>query len=363
MIGPGDLEIPIAVFAIGSLLAIVAWLTHAAWSERLTRRRSRTRPGTLVVLARAIGGDDPSAAIGALERQPSAERIDVLVEMAYTVAGEQRRRLDELARQCGVLTLAGGWALSRRWSRRLRAARLISLFSGANEATGDLLLGDRHPEVRAQATEWAGEHPTPERLARLTEMLGDPDPRVRFFAGEALSRCGQVAASSLASFLTRAARSPDTPPSAVCGALTVARAVATPELLGPALWLQRSPSVKVRACATALAGAIGGPQAEAQLVGALADPAAEVRAAAAAALGRLGRWETAARVSWLLRDPTWRTRRAAALALTRMGPTGELLLRRPLRGEEPLAADIARHALELSPVAQPADLEPTKATA
>jgi HEAT repeat protein len=332
-----------AVFALLAALVVVVWLSHAAWATLSAQREARRRPVALRALAAALHGGDSGAAFVELERSTGRQSIGALVEMAFTVAGEQRERLDALAREWGVLDRAGSWAASRRWSRRLRAARLISLFGAGEEPFGEALLDDAVADVRTQAAEWAGNHPNPTRVARLTEMLGDPERRCRFAAREALIRAGPAAIVELGAALGRVEGT------AAVGALEAARELAVPDFLPAAIGLMMARDPEVRERAASLAAAIGGPEAAKALVLVLGDSDQSVRSAAAAGLGHLGRWEQAASVARLLRDPAWRPRRAAALALRLMGSTGELLLRRQSRAGEGPAVETARSALELSP--------------
>jgi hypothetical protein len=322
------------------------WLIHAAWATAAELRRARKRPRVLTALAAALQGADPAEANASLGRVTRQERIGVLVEMAFTVAGDQRRRLNELAVANGVLKYADRWSRSRRWGRRLRAARLLALFGRDDEPSGERLLRDRRPEVRAQATEWAANHPTPERVERLADMLGDPSPSCRFFAREALIRAGGAALDPLRARLNFGG---DLPGSA--GALEAATALAIPEFAVSALGAMRSSIPSVRARGASLAGAVGGPEAARGLSLLLADPSPKVREAAARGLGRLGHWQSAAEVASLLEDSDWGARHAAAESLNRMGPTGELFLRRSSRLPTRASAT-ARHALALPPAGE-----------
>ena len=357
-----DLLRAIAI-ALGVLVATanVLWLGYAALSTFRARRIRRRNPRTLTALARALAGGDPGPAVAILRRLPRQAQTSALVEMAFTVAGAQRARLDEVANAAGILATARRLSRARRWGPRLRAARLIALFGSGDEDFGERLLRDPSADVRAQAAEWAGEHPTPARVELLAGMLMDRDPRCRFFAGEALSRVGAGARPALASLLGEAAvaerPASELEAAGVRAALEVGRSISAPDLLPPAVALTGSPDPSVRQRAAALAASIGGPQAAAALVTMLRDPHPDARAAAAQGLGHLAHWPAAASVATLLDDGSWQVRYAAARALTRMGPTGELLLRRAARRPGTPGWDVSRRALNLKPAREDATLE------
>ena len=340
-------------FVAIALIAIAAWLALGAWTASRAGRLRARRPGVLQHLAEALQGADPAAALVALRALSPEGRIAMLTEMAFTVAGDQRRALDRIARPSGVLDQARRWARSRRWDRRLRAARLLGLFGDGTEAEGERLLADRNPDVAGQATHWAARYPTAARTERLIAMLGDEHAGLRFRGLEALVAVGRDAVPAVAAKLA------EPPGPGTAGALHVARRLAVPDLLPPALALCAADDPAVRSAAAALAAAIGGVEAGAMLDRLIDDPEPGVRCAAARGLGHLARWRSAAAVDRLLEDPRWRVRHEAAAALRRMGPTGELLLRRRAQSGGDAAMSAARSALELAPFEAAAESEAT----
>ena len=343
MIGEGILLTAATVLLALVVVTLAGWLLHAAWSTARERRVARLRPPALQALATAIRDGDARPAVTALATLDRNARVSAVVDMAFTVAGDQRERLNSLVRDMGIWTRAMGWAVSRLWSRRLRAARLFSLFGAGTETRAEGLLDDSRPDVRAQASEWAGEHPTAQRAGRLVRMLDDDDPRCRFAAREALVRSGRTAIPAIRE---RLAAGDGT---ASLDLLAVAATLAVPEFLDRAVELCRSGDPATRAAAATVAGAIGGPEAVRALSGLLGDADHRVRVAAVQGLGSLGHWQAAAAAAELLEDSNWAVRRATALALGRMGPTGTLLLNRAAREGTPAAADTASYALGLSP--------------
>src|SRR3954453_14298569 len=115
-------------------VTLVTWLGHAAWSTFRERRVATRRPPALEALATAIRAGDPAPGIAALGTLDRGGRAGAVVDMAFTVAGDQRERLNSLVRETGLWTSALARAASRLWSRRLRAARLLALFGSGSEA-------------------------------------------------------------------------------------------------------------------------------------------------------------------------------------------------------------------------------------
>ena len=64
-----------------------------------------------------------------------------------------------------------------------------------------MLFLDRAALVRAQAAEWAVEHPTPAVINALLLLLGDAESLCRFAAQDALFRLGPLVAEPLVHLL------------------------------------------------------------------------------------------------------------------------------------------------------------------
>lgn len=327
----------LGILFAGSLAVIFG---HGLWLRRRLRRTApRLEQGRRLLHAVAEGAD-PAAATALLRGWPLRLRVRLLTELSRSLSGESRGALRELARETGVTRHAASITRSPLWSRRLRGARLLTTLGGSEE-TMLPLLGDADPAVRAQAAEWASEHPTPRVIRTLLEMLADPNVLCRFTVQDSLLRLGGATTEPLAEFLGSHRGA------VAAAALEVAGAIPDPRLLPAALALSGDPHPPARARAATLLGSLGGPEAAGAVAALLADPAAEVRAAAAGATAALGNWQGAAAVARLLRDPVWEVRRAAGLALRAMGDPGRLLLGRFRDDADRFAADMARQVLDL----------------
>lgn len=329
----------LAVLFVGALAFIVA---HGVWL--LLRRRwraARLAEGRAVMAGVATAPALEPEAVRRLRALPPTIQSQLLVELTRNLGGSVRERVGVLARELGLLDHARGLTRSRWWWRRLRGLRLLTAFGG-DEAEAVLpRFHDRNPAVRAQAAEWAGDHPSPAAVRALLRMLADPATLCRFAVQDSILRVGLPAAEPLAEQLSAYSGH------AAAAALEVAAALAQPSFAEPALRLCGDPDPEVRARAAAVVGAVQAPGCAEVLAGLLADPDAGVRAQAAAALGRIGHWPAAPAVGRLLRDPAFPVRRAAGLALRGLGAPGMLLLGRYRGDGDPFAADMARQVLDL----------------
>lgn len=327
----------LAVLFGGALATIFG---HGAWLAARRRWAEPRLEAGRAALRGVAGGDEPARAVALLRGLPMRLRIRLLTELARSLSGASGGWLQVVAVQTEVAGHAEAMTRSPLWSRRLHGTRLLSALGGSEETMLPLLY-DRDPAVRAQAAEWASEHPTRRVVAALLELLADPNTLCRFTVQDSLLRLGGVAVEPLAQFL--AARSG----AVAATALEVAAALPDARLLPAALALCADPHPPTRARAAALLGSLGGAQAAAAVDGLLADPDAEVREAAARAVGHLGHWPGAPAVARLLRDPAWDVRLAAGLALHALGSPGRLLLRRYRDDADRFAADMARQVLDL----------------
>jgi hypothetical protein len=320
---------------------------HGLWlllrARRHTPVRARARAALAAELAAELATDPGEApaspAPAPLAGIPPRVAARLVAELAPSLRGRQLERLRAIADNLGLVARARRGCASRWWWRRLHAAHLLTAF-GADVPEG--LLADGDESVRAQAMEWAGDHPTEERAERLIHALGDPSPLCRSTALDALLRFGPAMVEPLARHLGE-----DDEPPVVRSLLALATWRPNPRYGRAALRLAAEADPGVRAAAARLLGALGGEEGVAALGPLLADRDPAVRASAASSLGRLGHWPSAAAVGLLLRDPAWPVRRAAGEALAAMGAPGAFLLHRYGGDEDPFAADMARQVRDL----------------
>lgn len=175
----------------------------AAAVDVVGTRRARRDPPRLEharrILARAARGEPFSA--DDLLGLPLRLRLQVFAELAPSIQKAGRSLVTALAgeaawrtgRRAGVAAGAG----------RADCAGCASSVAGGGADVVTPLLGDRHPEVRAEAAAWACEHPSPHVVDPLVGLLADPHPRCRFTAKDALLRVGGAAVAPVARRLAR----------------------------------------------------------------------------------------------------------------------------------------------------------------
>ena len=325
----------------GALAVLLMLLVALPVARALRARREAGRmQAAREAVSRGFELEDETTAVQALARLRARHRADLLAEFAASVGGGQRTWISGLARATGLTHRAERDCRSRRWWKRLRGVRLLTLLVGGGAAVPPLL-DDDNSEVRAAAVTWVSEGPYPEFVEQLLERLADPTPLVRRASKDALLRIGPPAVAPLARALEASSSS------GLDDALQVAAGLAAPPLLDPALGLLSHSSARTRALATALVARVGGRRAVNALMTLMTDAEIDVRATAIEGLGRLGHWPAAVNIAAALRDPAWDVRREAGLALRALGPSGELLLRRAFVDEDRFARDMARQVLDL----------------
>ncbi len=330
----------------GALLvtAVLVFLLHGVWLHLGLRRRLRLRDRGRASLARllapagAVSPDD----LASLRALPVRVQIPLFTELSRNLAGAPKQSLRAFARQLGLVDRALRQCRRRRWTQRLRGARFLAQI-GEPDPLVVTLLRDRHPAVRAQASEWAGAEATPEVVACMLERLADPDTLSQFAVQDALLRMGEAVVVPLAEYLILHEGL------AALAGLRVAAATGDGRFLEIALHFShdQSPDGDTAATSAELLAAIGGEEVAERLRAMLDHDVEKVQLAAIRALGRMHHWPAASRLSAMLSYPRWKVRHAAARALRSIGAPGVLLLRRARSGHDVVSAEMARLVLDL----------------
>lgn len=340
--------VELALVLLNSLVIVLLaiWATRAMWKAWRARKIDPALEGGSIRLLQDLAdghiGPDTKGAVRSMSLSMQARLI---ARVGRQIAGRQRALLAELAAATGLVQRAIDDCGSKRWSRRLRGAEVLTLLGGGEGAMTPLL-GDPSVYVRAQAAEWAVEHPRPAVLEGLLDLLNDPDAGTRFAAADAILRVGLPVVEKISE---RLARTPSTGVArpGTTRLLEVAAGLRDTSFIVPALRLSHAEAPEVRARAITLLGLIGGGGAVTRAEEMLDDPAAIARESAVRVLGDLGYWPAAPDVGARLGDRCWEVRREAGLALRAMGSPGQLMLHRATREHDPFAADMARLTLAL----------------
>ncbi|HET9776327.1 MAG TPA: HEAT repeat domain-containing protein [Gemmatimonadaceae bacterium] len=340
----GDNIIRIVMLAEVGLLvfAVALFFLHGVWlnltDRRLQRLSKAARDSVAVLISR---GTINVEELAALAQQPDDVQVMAFLEISRNVSGTGKERLRFIAEKVGAIDRARKLCEHRRWTRRLRGARILSRLDVPDPLVRTLL-ADPHPAVRAQAAEWAAAQPSEEVISAMLALLADPATQARFAVQNALLRMGGVIAGPLAAFLeTHTGRAAE-------AGLRVAESVAEPSFVAAALRFSAvEDDAGIRVAAARLLGAIAGEAAAARLTEMLKDPESRVRAAAAQSLGRMQHWQAGSLLFDCMRDSAWRVRKEAGLSLRALGAPGTLFLRRALRSDDRFAADMAQQVLDL----------------
>jgi HEAT repeat protein len=312
------IEVAVLILAVALVCGHALWL----WREQRWSWPQLIR-GWAILAATLDGPVPPPADLKWLGSLPMRLQIRLFTSILVGLKGLGRERITRVARIIGLLSRVETLCGSPLWWRRLQGGRLFTLFGGGWEYM-PTLLRDPHPLVRAQAAEWAVEHPRPGIINSLLILLDDGHALCRVKAQDSLLRMGSVVKEPLHRYLSSHLNS------GVEAALRVAVGLADQRFLPVAIHLCRDASPGVRILAIELMGAVGGREAVDTLIRLLNDADPEVRAAAARALGKLGHWPAATTLAALLQDRRFEVRWEAGLALRALGAPGILWLRRAL---------------------------------
>ena len=331
----------------GTMLA--ALLLLILTNRRIQRRRRavrRPRRAALDAAMRgwALGEVGPEPVRRALEALPTDEAVEALVEWASRLPGERWPVLArELERRPWAARVRAG-ATSRKWWKRLQAARFLSVVpTAADTPLLVRLVGDPYPSVHIAAAAALERTADPRVVTAALERVPTLGSPLQAYYAAMLRHAHATVVPLLLERLTRV-YDPALPRYAeFAGRLNAAglREAIT------AIATHRNPEVRVQ-----VARALGGfPHSESVTVlgGLATDAAWEVRAQATRALGRIGDPATRAVLAARLVDAVWWVRLRAAVALMRLGPAGRDALRAAEIGPDPDARYVARLILGSSP--------------
>lgn len=342
------LAVAAAQLALALLLVLLLAGTRLRRERRERREDAWTAAATEALRAWLLGA--PADAFAArLSDMPRATAIETLVLLAGEhVPAPRRGELAGALRGERWVERTVAEAGSRRWWRRLRAARLLEV--AATRADAPLvraLLDDAHPAVRVAAVGCLAGAECPALVAHVVDGLAAQPDALRLHVSTLLRRAWQPAAAAAVARLD-----PDADHRTLAACLQLLVLLGGAVAPAPVLALRAHPAPAVRRGVAAVLATAFHPAVEGALLALLHDAEADVRAEAARALGAQGGLPgggaAVARLEQALGDVRWTVRLQAGIALARLGAPGRAALRGARTRVDRAARDTALLASGLS---------------
>lgn len=327
------------------LVAMMLLILINRWARGRKRARLQPRRAVLDAAMRgwALGEVDADLVVRALEALPMPAAVESLVSWAARLPGERWRALaQELAPRPWAIRLRAA-ARSRRWWKRLQAARFLSVVSTPSDLNIlARLLGDTHPAVHIAAAAALERRVEPRLVALVLQRVPDMMSPVQAYYAAVLRNAHPVAVPLLVDHLARVYDA------GLPRIVEFAGRIGDANLREPITALADHRSSEVRVQVARALGAFPHPRSVGALRDLATDSAWEVRAQAARSLGRIADPTTLQPLNARLSDTVWWVRLRAALALTRLGPMGRDALLAAETGPHADARHVARLILGLS---------------
>ncbi|HEY8175031.1 MAG TPA: HEAT repeat domain-containing protein [Gemmatimonadaceae bacterium] len=335
----------VALVVVGSFQAvfIVATLVLLIAAHRHGRREGAADEAAVDALrgpvrALMLGEDHGESLAATLAQLDHVVATRRLLSIAVSqLAPEQLRDLAARVRPAAWVerTLAGG--ASRRWWKRMEAARLLAVVnSPADLPLLARLLTDPHPAVASAATGAIAGHADAALIEAIIRGLSEQPTAVRLQQMRALRTHADVATRILVAQLDAGGRADQ-----VRALVQLAETLGTPGALAATVPFASHGDAEVRATvarALRLCFMPAGVEAARRL---LADTDWRVRAAAARALGGLSAVDAIPDLRAAMRDEWWWVRFRAALALGALGEDGASALAAATSSDDEFARDMA----------------------
>lgn len=300
------------------------------YSARLLLSESLTR-----LMLREDGGESLAGALARL--RPEVAARELLSIGGTRLSAEQRRDLAALIRDAPWVEQILAQAGSRRWWKRLEAARLLVMVCA--EEDGPIvarLLLDSHPAVTSVASAALASCASPSLVAVVVNGLPSRAPSVRLQQCIALRRHADTATAVVVRWLAMPAA-----PAALRAWIQLAEVLTTPAALTAVVPLASHPNVEVRMSAARALRYCFSPQGAEAVTRLLGDEDWRVRAAAARAVGALNVRAAIPMLGEAMHDEAWWVRFRAGLALADLSDEGRSALRDVRSSQDPFARDMA----------------------
>lgn len=338
----------LAIVSILQAAALVVFVAALCATHALGRRRDRGRVRDIAaaraILRAALEGDLPAdEAAARLDRLHPATLDDLLHEVASRDGSGECEVAFDLLRRTAWHDRTCADARSRRWWRRLRAARAISTLAAPRHLLLiHELLDDPTPATRLAAAAALERLPSPGLAAAVLERAIASRAVVRGHLIELLAASRTLVVPVIVERLRDPASEAE-----LRVLLDLVAVLGYPPLLGYVVPHADEPSLEIRIAVATCLRNFPHPQASGVLRRMLSDPEWQVRARAAASLGVIGAVEATGDLLVGLRDPSWWVRLRSAVSLRLLGASGVGALRAVDAAVDRYAFDMARYVLGL----------------
>lgn len=292
-----------------------------------------------------VGDDRGEALAGALSRL----RPDIAVSEMMEIGGsrlsvEQRQSLAALVRRSPWVERALRQGSSRKWWKRMEAARLLAMVcEDGDEQLLARFVTDPHPAVASAATAAIAGCASAPLVRAVVAGLPSRPPAVRLQQSNALRSHADLATAAVTDLLSRPAT-----PHELRAWVQLVEILATPPALAAVVPLATHPDVEVRTSTARALRSYFSPAAVDAVTRLLGDEDWRVRAAAARAVGALNVVNAIPLLTACMRDESWWVRFRAALALADLSDEGRAALGGTRNSPDPYARDMATLVYGLS---------------
>ncbi len=286
-----------------------------------------------------VGASSVDELVGVLRTFPPGTALAITSNLARTaIPADRRAALATAVRDEPWVRASLAGATSRRWGRRLEAARCLALAGTPSDgAILETLLNDPRPAVGIAAVNAlplvADARLVGEVLDRLVMLPGV----VRVYLQDTLRELRSLVEPALAERLS----SPDASARALARWTELAAALELPTGLERASRLATHPDARVRVAVARALRRVPTRRSTESLGVLLRDTDDAVRGAAAHALGELGAPSAIPSLLAAAHDPSWSVRYRATIALTQLGEQGRAAVRSLRTDGDRYVADMA----------------------
>lgn len=280
-------------------------------------------------------GESLAAALGGL--RPETARRELMAIGGTRLSPEQRRDFAPLVRHAPWVEQTLAQATSKKWWKRMAAARLlVTVCDGRDERLVTRLVTDPHAAVASSATAAIAGCGSESLVEAVVERLPARPPSVRLQQCNSLrSHAAQASAAVVARLSQPAA------PFELRAWIQLAEILATPEALAAVIPFASHADVDVRTATARALRYCFSPEGADAVTGLVRDADWRVRAAAARAVGALNVRDAIPLLVDCMHDESWWVRFRAGLALADLADEGQFALAAAQDSPDPFTRDMA----------------------